>query len=274
MKPTPLSQKLGRDVFFRTAPDLPRIIEIDLAKLRPNPDQPRTVFGETALRELADSIARHGLIQPIVVREDAENPDTFIVVAGERRWRACTLLGKETIAAIITQGNPDEIALIENIQREDLSPLEEAEAFSRMMERYGYTQEELGKVIGKAQSTVSELLLLTKLPQAIKDACQVPEAPTISKSVLIEIARHPNEDEQLALWEEAKTGQLSVKATREKKKNSTATTRTPATTHPTLAAGRRFVRALANTPALSKDEYYALLELRKEINDLIERVEK
>jgi ParB family chromosome partitioning protein len=159
-RPSTLRGKFSREMFFETSPDLPRIVEVDLARLVPNPDQPRKTFDETALRELAASIEKHGLIQPVTVKETAG--DTFILVAGERRYRAHKLLGKTTIAAIVTQGNPDEIALIENLQREDLNPIDAAEALSTMMERYHYSQEELGRAIGKNRVTVNELLRLRR----------------------------------------------------------------------------------------------------------------
>ena len=199
-KTVPLSLKLRPDVFFNTSPDLPRIIEVDIKKLRQNPDQPRKIIEEASLRELADSIAQHGLIQPIAVAPDSESDEYFIVVAGERRWRACELLGRETIPAIVTQGNPDEIALIENIQREDLTPIEEAEALSKIMERHGYKQEDLGRIIGKAQNTVSETLRLNKLPQTIKDEYRTSDIANISKSALIELARIKNNEDQLTVW--------------------------------------------------------------------------
>lgn len=112
-RPSSLKGKLSRAMFFQTSPDLPRIVKIDLDRLTPNPDQPRKQFDETALQELAASIEKHGLIQPVTVKE--VDGDTFMLVAGERRYRAHQLLGRTTIAAIITQGNPDEIALIENL---------------------------------------------------------------------------------------------------------------------------------------------------------------
>ena len=128
---------------LRTAADRPRIVEIDLHDLHPNPDQPRKTFSEESLIELAASIERHGLIQPITVKR--LDSGTYLLVAGERRFRAFERLGRPTIPAIVTTGDAEEIALIENIQREDLNPLEEAEALARMMDRHRYTQEQLGK---------------------------------------------------------------------------------------------------------------------------------
>src|SRR5215510_15015349 len=164
-KTTPLAQKLRRDVFFGTSPDLPRIIEVDLVKLRPNPEQPRMVSTAAPLEALARPIAQHGLIQPIAVARDPEHADGFIVVAGERRYRAFQRLGKETIPAIVTTGDAAEIALIENMQREDLHPLDEAQGLAHLMQKHGYTQDEVSKVVGKARRTVGELLGLMALPQ-------------------------------------------------------------------------------------------------------------
>jgi ParB family transcriptional regulator, chromosome partitioning protein len=195
-KTTPLSQKLRRDLFFGTSPDLPKIIEVDLAKLRPNPDQPRTTTDPISLEELASSIAKHGLIQPIAVARDPEETEGFIIAAGERRYRAFQHLRKETIPAIITTGDPAEIALIENIQREDLHPLDEARALTRLMQKHGYTQDEVSKVVGKAHRTVGELLMLTTLPQHIQEEWRTSAIP---KSTLIEIARIDTAQEQLTL---------------------------------------------------------------------------
>ena len=117
-------QKL--DYLFGLDPEMPRIIEIELTKLRPNPDQPRKRFNEETIKELAASIEQHGLIQPISVIPVPES-DSFVIVAGERRYRAHQHLERPTITAIITKGNSNEIALIENIQREDLSPMDQTE---------------------------------------------------------------------------------------------------------------------------------------------------
>jgi len=168
-------QKL--DYLFGLDPEMPRIIEIELTKLRPNPDQPRKRFNEDTIKELASSIEQHGLIQPISVVPDPEGGDGFVIVAGERRYRAHQHLEKPTITAIITKGNSDEIALIENIQREDLSPMDQAEGLAGMMERHGYKQEELAKVVGKSRPTVTELLSLNSLPEEIKQECRTFDVP-------------------------------------------------------------------------------------------------
>ena len=191
---------------------MPRIIEIDLSKIDPNPDQPRKTFNQESLRELATTIEKHGLIQPITVKKVDSN-DRYVLVAGERRLRAFELLKRTSIPAILTTGNADEIALIENIQREDLDPLDEAEAFELMIKRHGYTQEQLGTIIGKAQNTVSQTLILLKLPTIIRE--QYHTIPHVNKSMLVEIARLKDENQQIKLWNQIAQGKLTtVKATR------------------------------------------------------------
>jgi len=274
-KPSSLRGKLRPDVFFGTSADLPRIIEIDLDKIRQNPDQPRKMFNAETLRELASSIEKHGLIQPITVKRD-EGEDSFLLVAGERRYRAHMLLERGTIPAIVTEGNPEEISLIENIQREDLNALETAEALQQMIERYRYTQEELGKVIGKAQNTVSEFLKLNSLPQLIKEEYRTSDnSAVITKSVLVEITRVKTLEEQLHLWETVKKGGLTVRLTRSQKAGApTSYTKSPI--DQSLFAGRKFLRKLAELRAedISSDHVAAteLLALRRQLDAIIDNL--
>jgi ParB family transcriptional regulator, chromosome partitioning protein len=200
------------DFMFGISEEMPRIIEIELTKLRPNPDQPRKRFDEETIKELADSIGQHGLIQPISVVPDPDGGDGYVIVAGERRYRAHQHLGKTTIIAIITKGRSDEIALIENIQREDLSPMDQAEGLASLMERHEYKQEELARVVGKPRSTVTELLSLNTLPEDIKQECRTFDVP---KSYLVQIVRSKPE-ERHQFWEAYKKGE--VKTVREAKK--------------------------------------------------------
>jgi ParB family chromosome partitioning protein len=203
------------DFMFGISPDMPKIIEVELTKLRPNPDQPRKVFDEETIKELADSIDQHGLIQPISVVPDPENNDSYMIVAGERRYRAHQQLAKTTIFAIITKGNPDEIALIENIQREDLSPMDQAEGLASMMNKHGYKQEDLAKVVGKSRSTVTELLSLNSLPDDVKQECRTSDIP---KSVLVEIVRVGDPAEQRRFWDQYKKGEVkTVRQARQRK---------------------------------------------------------
>ena len=264
-KTTPLSEKINRDVFFGTSPDLPHIIEVDLVQLRPNPDQPRMKISEDSIGELANSIEQHGLIQPIAVSRDPNNPDGFIVVAGERRFRAFQLLGKQTIPAIMTTGAHDEIALIENIQRENLHPLDEARALANLMQRHGYSQGDVAKVVGKSRPTINELLRLATLPWAIQQECRTSDTP---KSTLIEIAKIDTEADQLAAWEHMKRGGLTVRQAR-------ATKQSPLSAQPkhlaeqVLHTGDGFMRQLRK---LSPGDVTATPELLQKFNLLQEQI--
>ena len=259
-----------KSFFFGTSPDLPKIVEIELHLISPNPDQPRKTFNEEGLRELATSIDRQGLIQPIVVKKISES-EGYTLVAGERRYRAHQILARETIASIVTKGNADEIAVIENLQREDLNPIEEAEALARLMDRYNYSQEELGKVIGKAQETVSNLLRLNSLPAVIKQ--EYPTTNTVSKWLLIEIVRLPSEEEQIAIWEQVKQGNTTVRSIREAKKQGTTPKKHISPAAQMLVAGRNFTKKLAQVSPQdlhdNRDQLVELLELHQQINDLV-----
>jgi ParB family transcriptional regulator, chromosome partitioning protein len=199
---TPLSEKMSLDMFGVSA-DLPRIIELDLDKVQANPNQPRRFFDEAGLRELADSIEATGLLQPILVKPLGGLAGVYEIVAGERRFRAHGLLGRATIAAVIASGNTDEIAIVENVQREDLKPMELAESLDRLMHTHGYTQDVVAKVIGKARTTITELLSLKKLPESIKAECRVSDIAT--KSFLIQLAKL-DDAAQIVAWERFKAG--------------------------------------------------------------------
>ena len=272
-----MREKLAGRFAHLPAQDARRMFEIELSKIEPNPDQPRKRFDEQGLQELAASIEKHGLLQPITLKR-TEEPERYLLVAGERRFRAHQLLGRERIYAIITDGNPDEISLIENIQREDLDPLEEAEAMARMMERYSYTQEELGRVIGKAQNTVSEILRLTSLPERIKQEYRAPDTPTIGKTVLIELARIKEEDRQAAFWEQIKAGGITLRAARQRKVDGEARSEARddrSELAKTVSAGRSFMRKigrLSPEEVLANREHYAeLLHIRQELEELLAR---
>lgn len=209
---TPMSAKIRSDMFGVSA-DLPRIIELDMGRVEANPDQPRKFFDESALMELAQSIEAKGLLQPILVK--ALEGERYMIVAGERRYRAHQLLSRATIAAVLTEGDMDEVAIIENVQRENLRPMELAESLGRLMETHGYTQEDAAKVIGKARNTVNELLSLLKLPEAIKAQCRTSDIA--SKSFLVELARMDT-DAMWSAWDALKTkGETSVRAARARK---------------------------------------------------------
>ena len=139
---------------------------LPLSRIRPNPDQPRKSFSEESLAELAVSLKTHGLIQPILVEESVDG--SFQIVAGERRYRAATMAGLAEVPVIVRSFTPEkrlEIALIENVQREDLNPVEEAEAYRSLMAMGGRSQEEIADAVGKSRSAVANCLRLLKLPE-------------------------------------------------------------------------------------------------------------
>lgn len=145
---------------------------LPVAFLRPNPDQPRRMFDEAALEELASSIRARGLLQPIIVRP-AGAPDAYEIVAGERRWRAAQLAKLHAVPVVIRELNDTEtaeIALIENVQRVDLNSMEEAEAYARLASAYGRTQEEIASAVGKSRSHVANTMRLIDLPPKTREA--------------------------------------------------------------------------------------------------------
>ena len=143
-----------------------------LDRLRPNPRQPRQSIDEQDLSDLAASIKEKGVLQPLVVRKADEQDGAYEIIAGERRFRAAQMAGLATVPVVIKDVSPEEVlelALIENIQRKDLTPIEEALAYKRLLEEYGITQQELSKRVGKDRSTIANSLRLLKLPSDIQE---------------------------------------------------------------------------------------------------------
>jgi ParB family chromosome partitioning protein len=143
--------------------------DIELSLIVPNRFQPREHFDETKLKELAESINKHGVLSPIIVRESST--DRFEIIAGERRFRAASLNGLKTIPCLIDNAENQtslEIALIENLQRENLNPIEEAKGFDRLKREFGLTQEEISGVTGKARSTIANSIRILSLPEEVK----------------------------------------------------------------------------------------------------------
>jgi ParB family chromosome partitioning protein len=152
------------------APVAGGVREIEIARIRPNPNQPRIQFDEAGIDELAQSIAERGVLQPILLRPEG---DGFQIIAGERRWRAAQRAQLHTIPAIvreIDEATTAEIALIENIQREDLNAIEEAEAYRQLIQRHGHNQDDIGKLVHKSRSHVANLMRLLDLPEFVRQS--------------------------------------------------------------------------------------------------------
>ncbi|MDF2616535.1 MAG: nucleoid occlusion protein [Sedimentibacter sp.] len=145
------------------------IVNIDVNKIIPNKNQPRKIFDDRALEELSQSIKNYGIIQPITVRKIYD--DIYEIIAGERRFKAVKLLGKETIPAVVIEVKEEEsaaMALIENLQREDLDFIEEAMAYERLIEDFELNQTQLAEKLGKSQSTIANKMRILKLPESVK----------------------------------------------------------------------------------------------------------
>lgn len=146
-----------------------QVVELDVDSLQSNPLQPRGVISPESLAELVESIKEHGVLEPLVV---AKTPAGYQIIAGERRWRAAKTAGLKTVPAIIKETSPQgmlEMALVENVQREDLNPLERAQAFIRLMEEFGLSNKEISQRISKSPSYISNSIKLLNLPDALKD---------------------------------------------------------------------------------------------------------
>ena len=166
---------LGRDLFDIFSDNLPdekkKAAEmLRLTDIEPRKDQPRKVFDMEALRVLADSISLYGVLQPIIVRKNETLPDLYEIIAGERRWRAANMAGLTEIPAVVLEGDDLKIAqisLIENIQREDLNPVEEAMAYDMLIEKFDLTQDQVAKQVGKSRSAITNALRLLDLPEDV-----------------------------------------------------------------------------------------------------------
>lgn len=185
------------------------ISEIELSKIQPNPEQPRTVFEEEALEELASSIRALGVIQPITLREIA--PDNYMIISGERRYRASLKAGLTRIPAYIKTADDEnvvEMALIENIQREDLNSIEIALAYQKLIDLYGLTQERLSERVGKKRATIANYLRLLKLPAEIQMGLKDKKIDMGHARALLPME---NPKEQLKLYERILAEGLSVR---------------------------------------------------------------
>jgi ParB family transcriptional regulator, chromosome partitioning protein len=242
------------------------ISALPLDRIRPNPEQPRRHFDAESLRELAESIRERGLLQPVIVRAEADGG--FMLLAGERRYRASRLAGLDVIPALIRDDDPLEVALIENLQRENLTPLEEAQGISALIRDHAYTHADVATLLHKSRPHVTNTLALTKLPQVIQD--EYVQDPSVSRDILISIARQKDEEGMLSMWRRARLERLSVRSFREEVAPSKDVE--PEVRHAILAA-RRLGRRLAALPKRIPDEARARLvrtlrRLRRKIDSV------
>lgn len=214
---------LGRGLSALLADSLAQgdeLLEVDIDLIEPNPDQPRFHFNENKLEELAQSIKVNGLVQPILLRRISSG--RYQIVAGERRWRAAQRAGLHKVNAVI-RSIPDakllELALIENIQRQELNPIEEAQAYQRLIQNLGLTQDEVAQRVGKDRSSVANYLRLLKLPAKIQ---RMLEEDLLSMGHARALLGLESEQDQLRLAEEIISGKLSVRETEQAVKRATS----------------------------------------------------
>ncbi len=247
------------------------LYNIPLSAIAADPGQPRKSFDPDKLAELTVSIRGKGVLQPVIIREN-DNKDIdaeFLLIAGERRFRASRDAGLENIPAIFSKGDPEEIALVENLQRDDLKPVEEAEAYQKIIDKRQYTQQQLSDIVGKARNTISELLTLNSLPDEIKAECRSSDTP---KNVLLEIAKRKDPEEMKYLFEKVKKEKLTVAKIRQlTRPKPTRKVRDPgARALEKIIETKRLVLKLERTP-LAEHERNNLL---KEAEDLLAWIRK
>ena len=194
-----LNQEMGQipDISVLTGVERVFVKPIPLVQISTNPDQPRKTFSDKELQELADSIKEKGVLVPIILRTVQNKPYLYEIVAGERRYRAAKLAGLSEIPALVknlTNQNAMEIALIENVQRENLNPIEEAEGYENLMQKCGYDMADVSKLIGKSESYIRNLMRINSLPESVKTLVKSGEL-SASHARTIAVSENP---EQLA----------------------------------------------------------------------------
>ena len=228
--------------------------EIEIGKIVANPNQPRRDFNEEALQELADSIKELGVIQPITLRKMED--DTYQIIAGERRYRASQLAGKTTIPAYILKADDEdtmEMALIENIQREDLNALEIALAYQQLIEQHNLSQEQLSKRIGKGRATIANFLRLLKLPAAIQVALKEKRIDMGHAKALLSLESH---SEQIALFNDIEKNNYTVREVEEMVRR--------------IKEGDDAVAAVAQKKSADKKQDAAFHQLKKQLTNFFQ----
>lgn len=255
--------------------------EVEVDCIDDNPHQPRKTIDQARIGELAESITAVGLLHPIIVKRHPKDEQRYTLCGGQRRLLAFRMLERKTIPIIVTEtGEPDEIALIENLQREELHPLDQAEALARMKTEHGYTDKNLAdKIFPKSRGTVTELLQLCDLPEDIKQECRAFDIP---KSHLLAIARMEPEA-QRKTWEEIKAGaHLTAREIQQRKRQARIMdAEVPKELRPIvrfIATGTKLLEPLRSIKPAAltdhRDKLDALRGLHQEIGRVIKALQK
>ena len=231
-----LNEEMGQipDISVLTGGERVVVKPIPLVQISPNPDQPRKHFSEKELHELAESIREKGVLVPIILRPVQNKSYLYEIVAGERRYRAAQMAGLSEIPALVknlTNQNAMEIALIENVQRENLNPIEEAEGYENLMQKCGYSIEDVSKLIGKSESYIRNLMRINSLPESVKDLVKNGEL-SASHARTIAVSDNPE-----VLAHDIINNKLSVAAAQTKVRKANRSNKSRSFTQTTLDAG-------------------------------------
>ena len=248
------------------------ISEIPLDKIYPNPDQPRRTFDEEALEELAQSIKEHGVISPITLRKDANNQ--YMIIAGERRFRASKIAGLDSIPAYIRTAKDEQVmewALIENIQREDLDAIEIALAYQRLMDEYSLTQERMSERVGKKRATVANYLRLLKLPAEIQLGIKEKKIDMGHARAILGSA---SPEQQLSIYKRILQNGLSVRKVEELVSASKATQpkKISTSTNDYILQQEQLSLQLNREVKISRKKLTIVFRNEDDLNDLISRI--
>lgn len=251
--------------------------EVDVSTIASDPAQARKRFDDDDIAALAATMAEQGQLQPILLRRDPQARNRWIIVAGERRWRAAQHNGWVSLLAMEHDGDPDVAALIENLQRVDLSPVEEARGLQRLLAVKGWSQDRAADALGRVKSEISATLRILTLPADLLDAVLTSELE-ISRNVLVELARVEDPLRRDALLDKLRDGNLTIRAIRAAREPETITPR-PNRTRSTATLNYHGITRMAQqlrglreaNPALTEIDREALGKLRAEIDALLTR---
>ncbi len=249
-----------------------RILEAPIDKIARNPHQPRLTFDHTDLEDLISSIREHGVLQPLIVTPQPDG--TYQLIAGERRLRASTIAGLKTVPVIVrdaTELQKLELAIIENVQRSDLNPIEEATAYQRLIDEFGMTQDEVGRKMGKSRPLVGNIVRLLQLPQEIQQAMVERKISASNGRTLLSL---PTDEERMELFHAMVAGNFTVRQTEER----VGVRRLPRMLDPNIAASEDRLRTKLHAKVVIKRNAKGVGEVRvhfgsdEELSALLERM--
>ncbi len=252
--------------------------EVDLKKIAPDPAQPRRTFDKAALAALGETLLSEGQLQPILVRKSLEHKDEWIIVAGERRWRAAKAIGWTRMLALEVSGDAEVATLLENLQRVDLSPVEEARGIRHLVDGKGWTQDQAAKALGLTKAEVSGTLRILRLPEQVLASVLTSEHPA-TKNVLTELARIDDDATLARLLSLAAEGGLTVKAIRaarasaapaSKRENGSSVARKGRNAWASVGRAAQFINRLTTAGVgVNKHRAHSLKTLRDAIDTLL-----